>query len=340
MSSRAKNTMSIPPTASPNTNTLFRLSCFFDRTVRYDPVKLQQEEAELESAALWRKLEKEAKRRNVLGPVTTWGGSDVVDGSKATKKRKRGKPDEDYNPGENELDEQEPNAPSASKRAKRKSNAREVGLASRRKPSAKGKEKERVDEEVVEGPSWTLVDVEEPRWANGQMKLWLLGLIGGGSTWKKAVEKLFEYEASFGFQKPSAKRPAGVFCTTGRPNVVKWWIDRAHTNDPPIADVEKFGKSVQAWWRKINPTWRCGEPGEPLLKHASKDWAALRWPGLNGFLNVFACLFWWGSNVKENAKENADWVEMVRDVRWAIGEITRNQLDAQNHDGEMQVDGQ
>ncbi|KAF7288206.1 hypothetical protein HMN09_01416500 [Mycena chlorophos] len=184
------------------------------------------------------------------------------------------------------------------------------GSSSHRKSRSKLKgsgKKAKGSEESREGLTWVMKPVEDQRWESGELKQWLLSLQGGGSGWKEAVNTLFEFESSFSFQTPEAKRPTTVFATSGRPSAVEWWVGGARTGSPPIPNVTQFGQSVKEWWRKINPAWRRGQPDEALLKRSSKDWTN-------------------GESLGGKAKESQEWRDVLDDVCWAIGEITRSLL--------------
>jgi hypothetical protein len=43
------------------------------------------------------------------------------------------------------------------------------------------------------------------------------------------------------------------------------------------------------------------------------DWGALRKPGISGVLGALVCLFYWGLEVKGNAKQCQGWADHVED---------------------------
>nr|GAT58514.1 predicted protein [Mycena chlorophos] len=168
-------------------------------------------------------------------------------------------------------------------------------------------------------------------WAENARE-WLLGLDGGGTEWRRMVTAWYEYEERFHFQEPDGVRPPYIFSTERRPEAVGIWIGVARPLKviPVIkkltttAAVNNFGKSVRRWWYNINPSWRLADPKVRVVKTGEhKDWYTVFWPGPNGFLAVLACLYWWGSQMKDEPRHDEKWIATVQDVEWVIGNITR-----------------
>ncbi|KAJ7635992.1 hypothetical protein DFH06DRAFT_921773, partial [Mycena polygramma] len=80
--------------------------------------------------------------------------------------------------------------------------------------------------------------------------------------------------------------------STGRPDAVTWWIQRARKPTPAISDLPQFVAEWQGWWKSLNPEWRVSE-GEMMRREDGRKWECLEAHGMNGMLSVLICLKWW-----------------------------------------------
>ncbi|KAJ6448528.1 hypothetical protein C8R45DRAFT_762444, partial [Mycena sanguinolenta] len=101
------------------------------------------------------------------------------------------------------------------------------------------------------------------------------------------------------------------------PKEVGAWVKRARKGIPHVSTAT-FPSTWRAWWAAINPGWRRSE-GE-LAHKANRDFKVLECLGINGFLNVIACLKWWhmALSMEESA---AEWQDAVGDVRWVLEQM-------------------
>ncbi|KAJ7606916.1 hypothetical protein FB45DRAFT_720030, partial [Roridomyces roridus] len=102
--------------------------------------------------------------------------------------------------------------------------------------------------------------------------------------------------------------------TAARPKEITKWIGVGRSKDPDV-NMATFPADVWQWWTHINPAWR--KEGGTLVQKGSGPWDELNKPGVNGLLNVLACLRWWDAGIK-TAEQREEWERVVMDVHWAL----------------------
>ena len=110
----------------------------------------------------------------------------------------------------------------------------------------------------------------------------------------KALEEKENYQLS------------GFLDSTGQPVCIGLWIrrHRSITWWPVLPKLSVFEKEFCCWWISLQPDWRVSKDGVLMSEELVGDWGALRKPGINGVLGVLVCLFYWGLEVKGNAKQH------------------------------------
>lgn len=92
--------------------------------------------------------------------------------------------------------------------------------------------------------------------------------------------------------------------------------------------LNQFIDDFWLWWVHINPRWRVvdsrgrlvpGYPNRDISNGRDGDpWERLKVKGINGMLNVIACLWWWWELLQSGSPDMSDWEYAVRDVYWAL----------------------
>lgn len=138
-----------------------------------------------------------------------------------------------------------------------------------------------------------------------------------GDRWAELVRLWAKFEEKEGFKE---RKKLG---TKGRPLFIGEWIRyaRSPTWCPSITDVPALETSFQAWWKGLQPEWRMSEDRLTVLDKTDGDWDQLRRPGLNGFLSVIVCLFYWGCKVQGSMKHCVGWASALEDCILVLGHI-------------------
>ncbi|KAJ7621441.1 hypothetical protein FB45DRAFT_707048, partial [Roridomyces roridus] len=112
---------------------------------------------------------------------------------------------------------------------------------------------------------------------------------------------------------------ATAWGTAKRPVQVSKWVGIGRTKDPAGVEIGMSPAQFWAWWVQINPSWR--KKAGTLVQEGTGSWDELNKPGMNGLLNVLACLRWWDA-VVETKQQRDEWDRAVADVRWALEQMT------------------
>jgi hypothetical protein len=129
-------------------------------------------------------------------------------------------------------------------------------------------------------------------------------------------ERWFELVTAWkAFEEKAGYKEDGYLNSAGRPPCVGLWIGRHRsvTWRPVLPKPLVFEKQFRGWWLSLQPDWRVSEEGDLMPEELEGDWGELRKPGLNGILGALVCLFYWGLEVKGNAKRYQSWADHVKD---------------------------
>ena len=106
------------------------------------------------------------------------------------------------------------------------------------------------------------------------------------------------------------------FTTADRPDDIALWVKNAREGRIVIKKPAIYATQWLKWWARINPSWRADANGH-LEIGGTRDWSCMLIPGTNGFLNVLGSLL----GLRDIQNDDEEWCGMVRDVRWAMGEV-------------------
>ncbi|KDR72463.1 hypothetical protein GALMADRAFT_73731 [Galerina marginata CBS 339.88] len=128
-----------------------------------------------------------------------------------------------------------------------------------------------------------------PKWFRSALSMLQVDSGGLGPRWMELVALWVDFEAKEAYEERSK------LSATGRPVVVKDWIQRARS-----------------------PTWR------PVIKDLAKferEFGAK--PGVNGLLSLLATLFFWGLHVRDSDVDRARWTTVVDNCLAAVTQVVR-----------------
>ena len=151
--------------------------------------------------------------------------------------------------------------------------------------------------------------IDSPKWFGSALKMLQSGEIPLPDCWFELVTVWKAFEEKENYQL------SGFLDSTGRPACIGLWIwrHRSITWRPVFPKLSVFEKEFRCWWISLQPDWRVSEDGVLMSEELVGDWGALRKPRINGVLGVLVCLFYWGLEVKRNAKQHQGWADHVED---------------------------
>jgi len=160
-----------------------------------------------------------------------------------------------------------------------------------------------------------------PTWAENCVTLFSSKKDLLGDAWATGMSVWAEYEKIRGLQ---SKRK-GFATTSGRPGLVRDWIQRARKPTwAPATSGTAIGESFWTWWHAIQPEWRRGKGGNGRdMVRDGNDWTAVDVNGPNGLSTVMAVLFFWGVDVRSRRdhKGIADWARGLGDVTFVLQKL-------------------
>ena len=63
---------------------------------------------------------------------------------------------------------------------------------------------------------------------------------------------------------------------------------------PIVVTPSMYGPAFMAWWRVIQPAWRCMKIDTlSMVSHEMETWAMLAKGGTSGFYTIVVALSWW-----------------------------------------------
>jgi hypothetical protein len=119
--------------------------------------------------------------------------------------------------------------------------------------------------------------------------------------------------------------------TTGRPDVIKRWINGGRKALPIIDDLLAFAASWKEWWAALQPKSR-GQNGKKWSQKVDEgeEWKELRKGSINGFFNIVVSLAAWSVGLK-NAGQQKIFMEMVDDVLWVMDQMMKESRVGKKH---------
>ncbi|KAL1671798.1 hypothetical protein EV122DRAFT_189019, partial [Schizophyllum commune] len=92
--------------------------------------------------------------------------------------------------------------------------------------------------------------------------------------------------------------------------------------DDRAAYITKFKDDMRLWWSRLNPAWRTRKDGLLIDRNGTGSWDALDHSGINGLQSLLKGLHWWFA-FEEKPSGSLAWLEIVRDVAWALREMKK-----------------
>ncbi|KAF9001450.1 hypothetical protein BDZ89DRAFT_928153, partial [Hymenopellis radicata] len=114
-----------------------------------------------------------------------------------------------------------------------------------------------------------------------------------------------------------------------RPDVLSKWIHvgrltkkKAMPTTLNADNLAAFKRSYATWYDSLQPGWREKDENgwqRPKLRRKQREWGFLDVRGVNGFLSIVACLYWWGVVAAElDQGEFDEWEQAVMDASWVL----------------------
>jgi hypothetical protein len=107
---------------------------------------------------------------------------------------------------------------------------------------------------------------------------------------------------------------------------------------PDISDnVATFGDAWMQWWSSLQPEWRGDGPNfSHDIPKSGGGWQELRKGGQNGFYLILLSFCWWPKGVVTSAGKPIQphysmWLDMFRDVKWALQQMVSELETSQKH---------
>ncbi|KAJ6523681.1 hypothetical protein DFH09DRAFT_1329919 [Mycena vulgaris] len=146
-----------------------------------------------------------------------------------------------------------------------------------------------------------------------------------GPHFAAALCALVRLEVAYGFD---TNPRIGISSATPRPKEVDEWIRSGRGTRSKktvrVDDLVTFGKTWNAWWASIQPSWR-EKDAEGVFSTGGEygdDWSTLDFEGQNGNLTAVAGLYFWGSTRRKlsvlPSGIQEDWERAVQDVTWML----------------------
>lgn len=149
-----------------------------------------------------------------------------------------------------------------------------------------------------------------------------------GPRWRKLVDIYTIMEGESGWMR------SGQLPSNGRPDILDVWIKggRLTRTSNMIAlqlqDLPSFKRAFAVWYAGMQPTWRMSKGGKwerpKVGKRKRIGWELVEVNGVNGWLSVVACLYWWGMTTMGGGTQiDLDqWEEAVDDATWVMEGLT------------------
>lgn len=135
--------------------------------------------------------------------------------------------------------------------------------------------------------------------------------------WKRCVALFIDHQANASWKDTNG----AVLPSRNRPVEYQvWFKNRRPDEGPPIASHTAFLKSLQDWWRSLQPSCRGDHAETRVVDHAPQLWEAIIKPGRRGIFLILVGLLWVGRAVFEGGENDIheSWSALVEDVAWVL----------------------